>query len=134
MRSFLEFFNNSNVIGTIVPVEVENIGTLNAKADTGNDGLNVIHGINIQQDGENITFTTVDNKTITVPATKENIDINIGSGNIENRPVINLNISIGGRKTVASFSLADRSQNEEPILLSKGFLATHGVVVDPSKS
>ena len=44
-------------------------------------------------------------------------------GNIENRPVIELDIKFGGEDyRKIPFSVSDRSSNTNPILISKGFV------------
>jgi hypothetical protein len=47
----------------------------------------------------------------------------MGGGNIENRPVIELDIKFGGEDyRKIPFSVSDRSSNTNPILISKGFV------------
>jgi hypothetical protein len=133
VNDFDKLYQKAVVIGVNLPIEIQNIGTLKAKADTGNDGYCVLHGTNVDIQQGSVTFETVGGKQVQFPC-NETIDINIGSGNIEKRPVINLNIKINGTPySSVPFSVADRSSNDVPILLGKDFLAQHNCLVDPSK-
>ena len=133
MNDFDKLYQKAVVIGVNLPIEIQNIGTIKAKADTGNDGHCVLHGTNVDLQQGSVSFETVDGKQVQF-ACQETIDINIGSGNIEKRPVINLNIKINGTPySSVPFSVADRSSNDVPVLLGKDFLAQHNCLVDPSK-
>jgi hypothetical protein len=133
VNDFDKLYQKAVVIGVNLPIEIQNIGTLKAKADTGNDGHCVLHGINVNLQQGSVTFETVGNKQVQFPCS-ETIDINIGSGNIEKRPVIKLDIKINGTPySSVPFSVADRSSNDIPVLLGKDFLAQHHCLVDPSK-
>ena len=53
----------------------------------------------------------------------DTIEVNMGGGNIENRPVIELDIKFAGEDyKKIPFSVSDRSTNTNPILISKGFV------------
>jgi len=53
----------------------------------------------------------------------DTIDVNMGGGNIEKRPVIELDIKFAGEDyKKIPFSVSDRSSNTNPILISKGFV------------
>lgn len=53
----------------------------------------------------------------------DTIDVNMGGGNIEKRPVIELDIKFAGEDyKKIPFSVSDRSTNSNPILISKGFV------------
>ena len=67
------------VLGIDETIEIDGIGSLLAKVDTGNEAYNVLHGIDIEVTGDNVTFTTAGNKQVTKPR-KDNIKIHIGSG------------------------------------------------------
>jgi len=63
----------------------------------------------------------------------EFIDINIGSGNIENRPVVLFDIEIGDKKYPSTkFSIGDREENEYKILVGKDFIEQLGGIIDVS--
>lgn len=133
MNNFDDLYQKALVIGVNLPLEIQGIGTLEAKADTGNDGYCVLHGTDVEMQDNAASFVTVGDKRVQFPC-NETIDINIGSGNVEKRPVVKLNIKINGIPySDIPFSIADRSSNDVPILLSKDFLAQHNCLVDPSK-
>lgn len=114
------------VIGLEEPVLIKGLGELQAKIDSGNGGYNVIHGTDFHQQGNELMFTTNDNfgHEKKMQATViDTIQVNMGGGNIENRPVIELDIKFGGEDyRKIPFSVSDRSSNTNPILISKGFV------------
>ena len=106
------------------------MGPIEAKVDSGNGAYNVLHGLNIIEDDGHVTFDTVNNKTLKKKLV-EHIDINIGSGNIEKRPVVKFDIEIGDKKYPGTkFSIGDREANEYKILVGKGFIEKLGGLID----
>jgi len=120
-------------LGIVEDIEIEGIGFLKAKTDTGNTAHNVLHGIVKATKNGQVTFETIDGKIITCPF-KDDIKIHIGSGNKENRPVVEFNVSINGKKySNVPFSIADRTENEYKVLLGEPFIKINGGLVDVSK-
>ena len=114
------------VIGLEEPVLIKGLGELSAKIDSGNGGYNVIHGTDFHQQGNELMFTTHDSfgheKKIQATVI-DTIEVNMGGGNIESRPVIELDIKFAGEDyKKIPFSVSDRSTNTNPILISKGFV------------
>lgn len=114
------------VIGLEEPVLIKGLGELSAKIDSGNGGYNVIHGTDFHQQGSELMFTTHDSfghqKKIQAKVI-DTIEVNMGGGNIENRPVIELDLKFAGEDyKKIPFSVSDRSTNTNPILISKGFV------------
>ena len=133
MKSFKQFFEATKPLGLVETLHFQDLGPIEAKVDSGNGAYNVLHGQNIQEvaDGQ-ISFDTVNGQSLTMPV-KEYIDINIGSGNIETRPVIELDIEIGDEHHPKTrFSVGDRSSNEYKILLGKDFIERLGGLIDVS--
>lgn len=133
MKSFKQFFEATKPLGLVETLHFQDLGPIEAKVDSGNGAYNVLHGQNIQEvaDGQ-ISFDTVNGKTLTMP-TREYIDINIGSGNIETRPVVEFDIKIGDESYPSTrFSVGDRSSNEYKILLGKDFIEQLGGLIDVS--
>ena len=114
------------VIGLEEPVLIKGLGELSAKIDSGNGGYNVIHGTDFHQQGNELMFTTHDSfgHEKKMQATViDTIEVNMGGGNIESRPVVELDIKFGGEDyKKIPFSVSDRSSNSNPILISKGFV------------
>jgi hypothetical protein len=122
-----------NTLGLVEDIEIEGIGILKAKTDTGNSAHNVLHGIVKRTERGSVTFETVDNKIITLPFEDE-IKIHIGSGNKENRPVVKLNVTINEKQYKnVPFSISDRTENEYKVLLGEEFIKANGGIVDVSK-
>ena len=133
MINFKTFFEKNKPLGLIETVEFEELGPIEAKVDSGNGAYNVLHGVNIidNNDGK-IIFDTVNNKKLKKDIV-EKIDINVGSGNIETRPVVRFNIEIGGKQYPnTKFSIGDRTENEYKILLGKDFIEDLGGLIDVS--
>ena len=134
MINFKQFFESNKPLGLIETISFKELGPVEAKVDSGNGAYNVLHGINLQYNDNksNVTFDTVNDKTLTLPI-KEFIDINIGSGNIEERPVVEFDIEIGDKVyPVTKFSIGDREENEYKILVGKDFIEQLGGLIDVS--
>ena len=132
MITFKKFFESAKPLGLIETMTFEELGPVEAKVDSGNGAYNVLHGVNIVEEGNNITFDTVNNKKLTKKLI-EKIDINIGSGVIETRPVVEFDIEIGDKlHPGVKFSIGDREENEYKILVGKDFIEKLGGVIDVS--
>lgn len=132
MESFKLFYEKT--LGLIETIDIDGIGEVDGKVDSGNGAYNVLHGVNIQElPGGEVSFDTVNDKTIKLPVV-EYIDINIGSGNIEKRPVVKFDIVFGNKKlSDEKFSIADRTENEYKILIGKEFIERMGGLIDVRK-
>jgi len=135
--SFKLFFEDA--LGLIETVTFPELGPVDAKVDSGNGAYNVLHGVDIKGDwrgvlGQWIHFKTINDKTLH-KRVEEFIDINIGSGNVEKRPVVLFDIVIGDKKYPKTpFSIADREQNEQKVLLGKDFIEKLGGIIDVTKT
>lgn len=130
MISFKKFFEANKPLGLIETITFKELGPIEAKVDSGNGAYNVLHGVNITEEGNTVTFDTVNGLTLTKELV-EKIDINIGSGNIENRPVVEFDIEIGDKSYPdTKFSIGDREENEYKILMGKDFIEKLGGLID----
>ena len=141
MITFKHFFESNQPLGLIETITFEDLGPIEAKIDSGNGAYNVLHGINLEFSGlddnyegrSHVTFETVDGKTVKKRVV-EFIDINIGSGNIEERPVVEFDIKIGDElHPNTKFSIGDRTENEYKILVGKDFIEELDGVIDVTK-
>jgi hypothetical protein len=125
MRSFKQYFVETTVLGLEETIYIDGVGQLRAKLDTGNGAFNVLHGTDIQQDGEMVRFTT-DKGVVLEKPISDHITINLGAGNKEDRPVVLLNVKIGNKifKDVP-FSIGNRSENSHKVLIGKLFIQQH---------
>jgi len=129
MKSFAEYFKEQ-VLGLYEGITIQHVGNVKAKVDTGNGGYNVLHGVDVNEHDGKVTFKTVQDKMLTLPVVDHAI-IHIGSGVKEERPVVELDCSIGTKQfNKTKFSIADRSENEVPVLLSEDFIKMNGGVVN----
>ena len=133
MITFKTFFESKKPLGLIETISIEGIGPIEAKVDSGNGAYNVLHGYNIIENGNKVTFFTVGDKKITKELI-EKIDINVGSGHVEERPVVEFDIEIGDKQYPnTKFSIGDRNDNEYKILVGKDFIEELGGIIDVSK-
>ena len=135
MKTFKDYFNK-NILGVrevINFIDFSDMGDVMAKIDTGNEAYNVLHGVDIRDDGELVSFNTVNNKRLTLNKA-DSITIHIGSGVKEERPVVKLSFKLGDKVyRDILFSIADRTENEEPVLIGEPFLKQTKSIVDSSK-
>lgn len=129
MKSFKQFFE-ATVIGLIETIELAGIGTLEAKVDSGNGAYNVIHGEDITRQGNKVSFTTVNGKRI-IKDIHKTININVGAGHVEERPVVYFRMKFAGTEfDNIPFSVGNRSQNEYKVLIGKDFIKQLDALID----
>tara|TARA_R100000908_G_C3701103_1_gene111559 strand:+ start:275 stop:721 length:447 start_codon:yes stop_codon:yes gene_type:complete len=122
MKKFKQFFIEKQVLGLIEFFDVDSIGKIPSKLDSGNGAYNVIHGEDIQVQGNKVHFKTVNNKRLMKDKVDE-IIINVGAGNTEKRNVVNFDLKIGNKEfRDIPFSIGDRTTNLYKILVSKDFI------------
>lgn len=122
MRSFKQYFVEKTILGLEETIYIDGVGQIRAKLDTGNGAFNVLHGIDIQQDGEMVRFTTENGVVLEKPIS-DYITINLGAGHKEDRPVILLNVKLGNQVfRDIPFSIGDRSENAHKVLIGKLFI------------
>ena len=110
MKKFKQFFAEKAVLGLI------------EFFDSGNGAYNVIHGEDIQVQGNKVMFKTVNNKHL-MKDKVDDITINVGAGNTEDRPVVNFDLKIGNKEFKnIPFSVGNRTSNLFKILVSKDFI------------
>lgn len=122
MKTFLQYIEEKSVLGLIEFFDIDGIGKVPAKLDSGNGAYNVLHGEDIQEQGNKVFFRTINGKTLLLPK-KGEITINVGAGNMEHRPVVELDFKIGEKEfTKIPFSIGNRSANLYKILVGKDFI------------
>lgn len=133
MRSFKQYFVEKTVLGLEETIYIDGVGQIRAKLDTGNGAFNVLHGQDIQQDGEVVRFTTENGVVLERPIS-DHITINLGAGNKEDRPVVLLNVKIGDKVfRNIPFSIGNRSENTHKVLIGKNFIQqTLNALIDVS--
>lgn len=129
MRTFKNFFE-ATIIGLIEKIDLAGIGSLEAKIDSGNGAFNVLHGEDIVKQGNKVTFTTVNGKRI-IKDVHDTININVGAGHVEERPVVFFRMKFGGTEFEnIPFSIGNRSQNEYKVLIGKDFIKQLDALID----
>ena len=122
MKKFKQFFIEKSVLGLIEFFDVDGIGKIPSKLDSGNGAYNVIHGEDIQVQGKKVHFKTVNNQRL-MKDKVDDIVINVGAGNTEERPVVNFDLKIGNKEFKdIPFSVGNRASNLFKILVSKDFI------------
>lgn len=129
MKTFKKFFE-ATVIGLIEKIELAGIGALEAKVDSGNGAYNVLHGEDITKQGNRVTFTTVNGKRI-IKEIHDTIQINVGAGHVEERPVVYFRMKFAGTEfDNIPFSIGNRTQNQYKVLIGKDFIKQLDALID----
>lgn len=136
MQTFSKFCFEKKVLGIVEDITIPELGTVSAKLDTGNGGYNVLHAtdISIDPNSDIVHFNTINNTNLE-KTLDDKVKINVGSGNVEERPVVVFDVKVG-KETYKKvpFSLADRSTNEKKVLISKSFIHSDlDALIDVSK-
>ena len=122
MKKFKQYFEEKAVLGLIEFFNVDGVGKIAAKLDSGNGAFNVLHGEDIQEQGSKVFFRTVNGHTL-LKDIKNHITINVGAGNTEDRPVVEFDLRIGDKEFKGvPFSIGNRSSNIFKILVGKEFI------------
>jgi len=124
MISFSKFFKESvkPTFSEKEPIFIKGIGEYVAKVDSGNDAYCVLHGDDIDINGEDVSFTTDSGKLIKTKLV-DTITINVGAGVEEKRPIVLFDITLNGKSYQGvKFSIGNRKDNEEKVLLGLKFL------------
>lgn len=124
MKNFESFFYEKLVLGLIEDIQIDGIGTISSKLDTGNGAHNVLHGEDIEIDKDNkiVRFNTIHS----ISLEKKLLDlivINVGANKKEHRPVVQFDLKMGGKiyKDIL-FSIGNRSSNSHKVLIGKPFI------------
>jgi len=122
MKKFKQFFIEKQVFGLIEFFDLDEVGRIPAKLDSGSGAYNVLHGVDIQTQGNKVFFRTENGKTL-LKDKKGEITINVGAGNTEDRPIVEFDFRIGNKEFKdIPFTLSDRSTNLYKILVGKEFI------------
>jgi hypothetical protein len=124
---------NRPILGVVEEMIIDGVGKCLAKIDSGNEAYNVLHGVDIVMGDKEFTCTTLDEKQIRKPLIST-IQINIGSGIKEERPVTTFDIVLDGKtyKNIP-FSISDRTENEEKVLVGEPFIRDLNALIDVDK-
>ena len=124
--------SNEQTVGYIEKASIEGFD-VKAKLDTGNGSYNAVHAEDIELKGNEVSFLLLGKKRMTLPV-KETKRIHLGGGEFEDRPVVQLNMTLGRKEyTDVYFALADRKLNVYPILIGKPFLSSANYSVSVNK-
>ena len=122
MKKFKQYFQEKAVLGLVEFFDVDGVGKIPSKLDSGNGAFNVLHGEDIQEQGSKVFFRTVNGKTL-LKDKKDSITINVGAGNTEDRPVVEFDFKIGDKEfRDIPFSIGNRADNLYKILVGKDFI------------
>lgn len=120
--------------GLYETIEIEEIGSLSAKLDTGNDSYNVLGATDITEANNQVTFKIPSTgKQYTKPVVSH-VRVRTNSATVERRPVVELDVLFRNRKFASvRFSLADRANNKYPVLLGLKFVRDAKLSVNVNK-
>jgi hypothetical protein len=121
--TFKQYFLEKWLLGLVEFIEIDGLGKIAAKLDSGNGAHNVLHATDIQIQGSKVIFKTINNKRL-VKDLADKVLINVKSGIPEDeRPVVNFNVRIGERDFPnIPFSITDRTENLYKVLIGKEFI------------
>jgi len=124
---------NRPILGVVEEMIIDGVGKCLAKIDSGNEAYNVLHGVDVVIGDKEFTCTTLNDKQIRKPLIST-IQINIGSGIKEERPVTTFDIVLDGKtyKNIP-FSISDRTENEEKVLVGEPFIRDLNALIDVDK-
>lgn len=106
-----------------------------AKIDSGAT-TSSLHAEHIQVNGDQVTFASsaLGNRRFTMSLVG-NQDVRSADGGEKQRPMIKLNIELGGQQlSGVAFNLNDRSGMDSPVLIGQNVLRAGNFVIDVSKS
>lgn len=117
--------------GYIETVNIESMGDMKAKMDTGNGSYCVIHSDKWEIKGKYVTWTNNGN---TYEHKLDGMKRVRTMGKMEERPSILLNVTFNGDtyKDV-KFTISNREQMSTPILLNRTFIRQANLVINPAK-
>jgi len=124
------------IIGDVVDVivtSIPNSSAMKGKVDTGAD-VSSIHAENWSINNGQVTFTCpeLSENKITLPVLEKQA-IKSSNGDMEYRPVIQLNIRINQQQLInMMFNLNDRGKMKYPILVGQNILEAGGFMIDPT--
>lgn len=132
MILFKEFYSKLNESVVFLPKEeitIRDVGTYICKVDTGNDAYNALHGEDVKINGDTVTFKSDKGKLVTKKL-EDTIKINVGASTTEDRPIVKLDFKLKDKiyKNI-KFSICDRKDNDEKVLLGLEFLKLINAVV-----
>lgn len=119
--------------GYLEIMDLEGIGEVEAKLDTGNGSFCVIHADEYEVDGNKVTWS-FHGKEITSELEGERT-IKIGglkSGTVD-RPVIWMDVKFRGETYKMRFALNDRSDKKTYILMNRNFIRQANLTINPRK-
>jgi len=119
--------------GYLETLELEGIGEVEAKMDTGNGSFCIIHADEYDIDGDKVTWL-FNGKEITSKLKGEKI-IKVGglkSGTVI-RPIIWLNVTFRGTTYNMKFALNNRSDKKTYLLMNRNFIRQANLIINPRK-
>jgi len=124
------------ILGDVVDVivtSIPNSGALKGKVDTGAD-VSSVHAENWKVDNGQVTFECpeLSENRITLPVLEKQA-IKSSNGDVEYRPVIELNIKVNNQQlTNVMFNLNDRGTMSYPMLIGQNILEAGQFMIDPT--
>lgn len=123
-------------IGVIETIEIDGIGELHARFDTGNGASSSsLDAQDIKVNGSKVTWVTMGKRMSGTKVDQTRIKRNDGSDEeLDKRPIVELDVTFEGVNYPAvPFNLNDRSHKSTPVLINKDFMIRSGSVVNPAR-
>lgn len=122
-------------IGVVETIEIDGIGELHARFDTGNGASSSsLDAQDIKVTGKKVTWVTMGKRMSGSIVDETRIKKNDGDGDLDERPIVELDVTFEGvNYPSVPFNLNDRSHKSTPVLINKDFMIRSGSVVNPAK-
>lgn len=126
---------NQREAGALEKIDIDGVGSLTAKLDTGNDSYNVLHADSIKEISKNRVSFRSGGKNFVLPVQSHTRIRTSSLSDPERRPVVLFDVKFRNRifRNV-KFSLTQRHNNRYPVLIGKKFLSNARVSVNVNKS
>jgi len=131
MISFKKYYEHVT-LGIVEPVFIEDVGEIDAKIDSGNEGYNVLGVTNITKEDDKVRFMA--NGNTLVKKIAEEVEVLVGANHKEPRYVVNFNIKFKGNfYENVPFSLGSREQKDYKVLIGEIFLKQIDALIQVNK-
>jgi len=122
----------STEVGYMETVEVDGLGKVIGKFDTGNGTLCcVLHGDKVEERGKNLYFEIGNKKFKKKIIGQTDISGGIHSKGVDKHPTVEMEIKFLGRPYTIEVAILDRTHKSTPLLINRKTMRAMGVMVNP---
>lgn len=131
MMPFKKYYEHVT-LGIVEPVFIEEVGEIDAKIDSGNEGYNVLGATGITKENDKVRFMA--NGNTLVKKIVEEVEVHVGANHKEPRFVVHLNMKFKGSfYEDIPFSLGSREEKDYKVLIGEIFLKKIDALIQVNK-